>query len=497
MGMRLGKSWPSLGLLAVFVTVFVTVSTVRVFAARPNVVFLFADDMRPDAIAAYGNRHIRTPTIDRLVESGFSFRRNYCMGSTGGAVCYPSRAMLMSGRTLYRVPLKLNGVKLLPELLRDNGYATFGTGKWHNGAPSFLRGFEKGKAVMLGGMSNHVKVPIVDVQADGTMTEKRVADGFSSELFIDAAIDFLTERGEDDGEKRPFFVYVSFSAPHDPRQPPQKYLDEYYAARPPLPANFKPQHPFHNGWMTGRDEKLAAWPRTESAIRDQLAEYYGMITHMDAQMARFLVALEKTGEADNTYVIFSADHGLAVGSHGLLGKQNLYEQSMGCPLVFTGPGIPRGKESKELTYLYDIFPSICDLTGLTPPSGVEGQNLAPIWKGVKTKVRDTLFTTYEGYMRAVRDDRWKLIRYPEINHTQLFDLENDPHELHNLASDPAHAVRLAALFKELVAWQRRTDDKQPLVVENPKPKEVDLSGRARKPDRHQPDWIRKKYFGAD
>ena len=464
-------------------------------AARPNVLFLFADDMRPDAIAAYGNQHIRTPTIDGLVERGFSFRQNYCMGSIHGAVCQPSRAMLMTGRTLYRVPMKLDGMKLLPELLGENGYATFGTGKWHNGAPSFLRAFQKGKAILLGGMSDHLKVPIVDVQDDRTMSERRIADGFSSEMFVDAAIEFLTGRAKEGADQRPFFLYVSFTAPHDPRQPPEEHRTPYYEARPPLPANFKPQHPFHNGWMVGRDEQLAAWPRTEDVIRDQLAEYYGMITHMDAQIARLLEVLKRTGAADNTYVIFAADHGLAVGSHGLLGKQNLYEHSMGCPLIFSGPGIPQRQDSRALTYLYDIFPSICDLTGISLPAGVEGKNLASIWRGEESKVRDTLFTTYEDLMRAVRDERWKLIRYPQIDHTQLFDLQNDPHELHNLATDPAQAARVAAMFKELETWQKRTDDKQPLVVENPQSKEIDLTGRARKPDRHQPEWIRKKYFG--
>ena len=460
-------------------------------AEKPNILFLFADDHRPDAIGAYGNHHVRTPHIDRLVERGTSFVRNYCMGSIHGAVCQPSRAMLMSGRTLYRVKMDLSGVVQLPEVLRKNGYATFGTGKWHNGKASFLRAFENGKAVFLGGMSDHTKVPIVEVK-DGQATPRRFGESFSSELFADAAVEFLKQH---DGSK-PFFAYVSFTAPHDPRQPPREFVDEYYKNLPPLPANFLPQHPFHNGWMTGRDEALAGWPRTEAVIRDQLAEYYGMITHMDAHIGRVLDVVKKRGFDDNTIVVFAADHGLAVGSHGLLGKQNLYEHSMGCPLVFAGPGIPAGKRTKAFSYLYDIFPTLCDAAGVAIPDGVEGKSLRGIWSGNVEGVRESVFTTYEDKMRAVRDDRWKLIRYPRIGHTQLFDLQSDPHEMHDLARDPDQARRVESMLALLRRWQQETGDKQPLIHTELRPMEYDFSKRKRKPDVHQPKWIRDKYFGA-
>lgn len=460
---------------------------------RPNVLFLFADDQRPDTIAAYGNPHIKTPNLDSLVAKGFSFRRNYCMGSTHGAVCQPSRAMLNSGRTLYRVPMDLAGVKILPELFRENGYTTFGTGKWHNGPQAFLRGFAQGKAAFMGGMSDHTKVPVADVSSQGQLINKRPGESFSSTLFVNAAIDFLKSHA---GEQ-PFYAYVAFTAPHDPRQPPEKYRKMYASARPPLPVNFMPQHPFHNGWMTGRDESLAAWPRTENVVRDQLAEYYGMITHMDAEIGRLLQTLQRSGYADNTIIVYAADHGLAVGSHGLLGKQNLYEHSMGCPLIFSGPGIAAGESSQALTYLYDIYPTLCDAVGIKAPPAVEGQSLQPIWQGKTTGVRDSLFTTYEDKMRAVRDERWKLIRYPLINHTQLFDLANDPHELKNLADLPAQSARVESMLALLHGWQQKTDDKQPLTSKNPQSKEIDLTGRKRTPDKHQPEWIRKKYFDAD
>ena len=461
-------------------------------ADRPNVLFLFADDQRPDAVAAFGNEHIQTLHLDSIAREGFRFSSNYCMGSIHGAVCQPSRAMLLSGRTLYRVPMNLKDTPTLPELLGEAGYATFGTGKWHNGGDSFLRSFQAGRSVMLGGMSDHTKVPIVDVTDDHTFTPKREGDRFSSELFVDAAIEFI----EGHTEEAPFFCYVAFTAPHDPRQPPLAYREYYYENRPPLPPNFMPQHPFHNGWMTGRDEVLAGWPRTEEVISDQLAEYYGLITHMDEQIGRVLQALERTGHADDTIVVFAADHGLAVGSHGLLGKQSVYEHSMGCPLIISGPGVPKG-ESAALTYLFDLFPTLCSLTGITPPEGVEGRDLAPVWRSEVAGVRDTLFLTYEDKMRSVRDGRFKLIRYPLIDHTQLFDLQADPHELSDLAGEPAHAERVETMLALLAEWQERTDDPHPLTVENPQPMDIDLSGRSRKPDRWQPRWVVEKYWGDD
>ena len=199
-------------------------------ARQPNILILLADDQRPDSVAAYGNQHIRTPHIDSLARQGFCFRQNYCMGSMHGAVCQPSRAMLNSGRTLYRVPMDLAGVTILPELLRNHGYTTFGTGKWHNGEQSFLRGFEKGNAVFLGGMSNHRKVPIRDVTSDGTFSSQRDGKKFSSELFVDAAVQFLNRHDHD----KPFYAYVAFTAPHDPRQPPRNFCQMYYDDRPPF-----------------------------------------------------------------------------------------------------------------------------------------------------------------------------------------------------------------------------------------------------------------------
>jgi len=461
-------------------------------AGKPNILFLFADDQRADTIAAHGNPHIKTPNIDKLAAAGFSFRANYCFGGNSGAVCVPSRAMLMSGKTWFHVDTaSLKDAKLLPEVLQENGYVTFGTGKWHNGQPSWLRAFQRGQAVMFGGMSDHTKVPVRDLGPDGKLTELRTGEKFSSELFADAVIQFLRNH---DG-KKPFFAYVAFTAPHDPRMPPPAFREMYYRNLPPLPGNYLPQLPFDNGMMKGgRDENLAPWPRTEAVIRDQLAEYYGMITHMDEQVGRILEALKQTGQADNTVIIYAADNGLALGSHGLLGKQNVFEHSMRVPLIFVGPGIPEGKSTQAFSYLLDIYPTLCDLIGIQRPADLEGESLRPLWEGKRDRVRDSVFLPFIGIQRAVRDERWKLICYPKIGHMQLFDLQTDPDEKTNLIDRVEYAEHVQRLLKLMNQWQAKVGDTLQLPTENKPPEPVDLTGRKRVPDQWQPDWIVKKYF---
>lgn len=459
-------------------------------ANRPNILFLFADDQRADTIGAWGNSHIHTPNIDALVRRGFSFKRNYCFGSNSGAVCVPSRAMLHTGKHWMHSNNQMRGEVTLGQLLRRHGYATFATGKWHNGGSSILRSFEHGHNVFMGGMCDHTNVTVHDI-VDGELVNKHRARGFSSQLFADAVINFLGEYKED----KPFFAYAAFTAPHDPRQPPVGHREQYYSKRPPLPINFRPQHPFDNGFVVGRDENLAGWPRTKDVVSDQLCEYYGLITHLDDQIGRIVAALEDSGHAKDTVVIYAADHGLAMGSHGLLGKQSVYEHSMRCPLIVAGRGIPQGS-TDAFTYLLDLYPTLCSVAGVEPPKQLDGADISPIWSGKTANVRDEVFLQYTRHARAVREDRWKLIRYPQIDHTQLFDLKSDPHEMKNLADSADHSGEVERLTAKLKDWQKNWGDKQPLTVDNPKKKNVDLTGKQRKPDRWQPQWIREKYFGG-
>ncbi|HTU92107.1 MAG TPA: sulfatase-like hydrolase/transferase [Gemmataceae bacterium] len=440
-------------------------------ARRPNVLFLFSDDQRADTLAALGNKHISTPTLDRLVREGTVCTRAYCMGSTQPAVCLPSRAMLMSGRSLFRIHNNLKGQTTWPEMFRKAGYATFLSGKWHNGPESAKRSFAEGRAVFFGGMGNPYKLPVCDFKPEGGLTAKKPSGKHSVALFADRAIEFLKrQQGE-----RPFLCYVAFNAPHDPRLAPKEYHERSNAAKPPLPPNFLPQHPFNNGELIVRDERLAPWPRTPDVVRQHLADYYASIAFLDAQVGRILDALRASGQYDNTIIVFSSDHGLAIGSHGLMGKQNLYDHSMHTPLVFAGPGVPRGQQTDALCYLLDIFPTLGELAGVAAPEGNEGKSLVAVLAGKQKRIRSSIFTAYRDVQRAVRGERWKLILYPRINKTQLFDLKNDPAELKNLTADPRHKGEVERLMQRLKDWQKQVGDEQPLRSEKPLPEAFDFS----------------------
>ncbi|MCU0502995.1 MAG: sulfatase-like hydrolase/transferase [Anaerolineae bacterium] len=465
---------------------------------RPNILFFFTDDQRFDTIHALGNEQISTPNLDWLVAHGTAFTNAYIMGGTSGAVCMPSRAMLWTGRTLFHIQEQGQGIPLehvmLGEMLQAAGYTVFGTGKWHNGPAAHGRNFNAGAEIFYGGMDDHWNMPVCDFDPAGAYPQRihqtvdfvtqrvveKVADHIhagrhSSVLFCDAAIDFLRDRSSHD----PFFIYVGFTAPHDPRTMPRQYLEMYDPERLPLGDNFQPEHPFDNGEMQVRDELLAAYPRDPCEASRHLAAYYGMITHLDAQIGRVLAALRETGQLDNTIIVLAGDNGLALGRHGLMGKQSLYEHSIHVPLLIAGPGIATGQRSDAFVYLIDIYPTLCELIGLPVPGSVEGasfavsltaddgeratdaERLAP---GRRSSLigRSHLMFAYRHLMRGVRDERWKLIEYvvEGRRHTQLFDLRADPWELTNLAGDPGHAERLSRLRGLLAEWRDELGDTQ-------------------------------------
>ncbi len=439
-------------------------------AGRPNILILLADDQRADTIAALGNTRIRTSNLNRLASQGMAFTRTYCMGSMQGAVCVPSRAMLLTGRTLFHVKEDLAGQPTWPEAFAGQGYTTFLTGKWHNQAKSALRVFQQGKAVFLGGMGDPYKLKIQDISPGHTFVNERTSGEHSVKHFADAAAEFIrNEKGES-----PFLCYVAFNLPHDPRVAPPEYHRRYHADRPPLPANFMPRHPFNNGELVIRDEELAPWPRTPEVVCQHLADYYAAIEFLDDQIGRILGTLEASGQYENTLIVFAADHGLAIGSHGLFGKQNLYEHSMRAPLIIAGPGIPKGRRADAMCYLLDIFPTLGELASVPAPEGSEGLSLAPVLAGNRRTVRESIFTAYRGVQRAVRDEEWKLIIYPQVNKSQLFNLRDDPDELHDLADDPSRAGEVSRLTGLLRRWQEQVGDGQPLSTSKPLPLEFQL-----------------------
>jgi arylsulfatase A-like enzyme len=432
--------------------------------------FLFSDDQRADTIHALGNPQIQTPNLDRLVKTGLTFTRAYCMGGLQGAVCVPSRAMHLSGRSLFRISEKLEKVTTWPMVFEQAGYDTYAIGKWHNGPAALTNSFAAGRAIFFGGMTDQNRVPAQDLGPGRVLGSRHTNDQHSSELFADAAIDFLRRHKAD----KPFCLYVAFTMPHDPRTAPKNFRARYNSDRLPLPKNFLPQHPFNNGEMLVRDEKLERWPRSPEAIRRHLADYYAAITHLDAQIGRILKALKRTGRYDDTLIVFASDHGLALGSHGLMGKQNLYEHSMRAPLILAGRGIPRGKRSEAFCYLLDLYPTLCDLAGLSYPDTVEGLSLLPVIQGRQPSRRDSIFTAYRHVQRAVRDAGWKLIRYPHVNQTQLFDLRADPEERHDLAGVPNHQSQVERLTQLLQDWQQQLGDTLALSTTKPAPLQIEL-----------------------
>ncbi len=416
---------------------------------KRNVLFLFTDDQRADTIDALGNPYMKTPNLDKLVESGFVFKNAYCMGGFSAAVCLPSRMMMLRGRCWFAVRELPSDAPNFPKSMNEAGYVSFHYGKTGNTDKEVQKCF---------------------TYSDYLNDQAVRTSGRPGKVLADGAIDFLRGHKKD----KHFFMYLAFECPHDPRVAPKEYLDKYSLDAIPTPPNFKPFHPFDNGELAVRDERLAPWSRTEAIIKSHLRDYYAVITYMDEQIGRIIQTLKEIGEYDNTIIIFSSDQGIAIGSHGLMGKQNLYEHSMGVPLIFSGPGIPKGRLSEAFVYLFDLYPTVCELAGAKVPEELDGKSLAPIIQGKTENVRDTIFLAYKDLQRAVRRGRWKLLVYPQINKIQLFDLQEDPHETKNLADDPSEAARIKELLAVMREQQKLFADAQPLMSENPKPGDISL-----------------------
>jgi arylsulfatase A-like enzyme len=371
--------------------------------------------------------------------------------------------MLLSGQCVFRIDEKLLRDETWPAAFGRAGYATFVSGKWHNGPDSLPRSFQVARSIFAGGMTNPMQAKLSDV-TNGKLGEPRLVPRHACEVFAAEAIRFLKEH-----TSGPFFCYVPFDAPHDPHIVPEDFPIRYDAATMPLPADFLPQHLWDNGEMTIRDEQLLPWPRSPKDVRALNAEYYRYISYLDAQIGRVLDALEASPYARNTIVVFSADSGVARGSHGLIGKQNLYEHSLRVPLIISGPGIPAGQRTDAMCYLFDVLPTLGKLCDVSGPTSSEGINLSATLHDPTTPARRQLMFAYKNLQRAVRDERWKLIRYPLIDRTQLFDLQADPYEITNLVDRPENAAKVAELTALLEQQQQHFGDTAPLKVANPRP----------------------------
>ncbi len=446
---------------------------------KPDILFIFVDDMTYDGLNALGNNQIISPNMDKLVNSGVKFVNNYNMGGWNGAISQASRTQLMTGMTIWNAYQEQEKDKfqslsdqrtLWPQIMSDAGYQTYHTGKWHMWyvKPSDI--FDKAEGVSAGMMNDHYDfnnptngVPNTYLGYERPLSRDdnswqpwdKSNGGYWQEdgrHWSEVQADFLINyMAENKSSQKPLFMTIAFNAPHDPRQSPEEFIDMYDVDGIEVPESFQPEHPDMD--LMGcdkalRDEELAPWPRTEYAVQKHRQEYYALISHLDVQIGRIMEELQKTGRADNTLIVFSADNGIAIGKHGLMGKQNMYEHSLKVPLVFSGLDLPKGETRTQLTYMQDLVPTILEMTGIEKPSNMDFvSELNVVMDGKEPSNHEAIYGGYLDVQRMVRNDQYKLFLIPKAKKAILFDVINDPNETVDLYGDPKYD----AVIKELAA----------------------------------------------
>lgn len=417
---------------------------------RPNFLFLFADDFAFDHIRALGHPEVYTPNLDHLVRQGTCFINCYNQGGWNGAICIASRTMLMTGQFICeahqmdsRLKEEASAGRMWPQYFSAADYHTFMSGKWHiNCNPeSVFDTVRNVRPSMPPDIPLQYGRPVSPEDTRFDASDPTLGGFFAggnhwSEQMVEDALDFLDQAGNAD---KPFFMYLAFNAPHDPRQAPKEYLERYSLEDIHVPPNFLPEYPDKEMIGCGpdlRDERLAPFPRTEYAIRVHRREYYAAISHLDAQIGRIVEALDKTGQQDSTYLVFTADNGLAVGCHGFMGKQNMYDHSMKVPFILYGPGIPADTRIDALIYLQDVVPTTLALAGIDIPTTIAFRNLLPLLRNEQVALYDFVFGVYMDLQQMVRSNHVKLIYYPRLDRYLLYDVKNDPYEMHSLYGDP-------------------------------------------------------------
>lgn len=448
----------------------------------PNFLFVLVDDQSPFDLKTYdSNSILETPNIDRLVASGMVIESARHMGSMNGAVCTPSRHMIMTGRTLWHLPPSAEFQKntdphpfdaqTIGAVFNRAGYKTMRTCKKGNSYPGANKKFT--------------------VVRDASKREGSVEEG--SAWHAKQVLDYLNDR-ESQQEKAPFFIYFGFSHPHDPRNGTPELLAKYGAVnhtdttslpplnprQPPLQENYLATHPFFHGHPQLRDEERVSgvWKRRdEQTVRNELGREYACSENIDIQLGKVMKKLEDMGELDNTYVIYTSDHGIAIGRHGLMGKQNLYEHTWRVPFIVRGPGIAAGQRAEGNIYLLDILPTVCELAGIEIPETVQGSSFKSVLTGEKNTIREVQYGVYCGGtkpgIRTVRKGNWKLIKYDmmdgEVQETQLFNLAENPQEYlaehqrshalqTNLVHDPNYAEKLKEMERLLLEQMITNND---------------------------------------
>ena len=467
--------------------------------SRPNFLFIISDDQSPHDLKMYNpDSALETPVLQMLAQEGMVIEGAHHMGAWAGGVCTPSRHMVMSGRTVWHIPDKskfgrnpnASDPKMVPKDLAE-----------HTMAAVFNRAGYDTMRTCKNGNSYEAANAKFTVRHDSTKRGGTEASG--SAWHAEQVLNFLSER-KASKDKDPFLIYYGFSHPHDVRDGTPELLEKYGCVNhkdkkslppanpkaPALPVSYLPAHPFHHGHPGLRDEVKVSgvWEkRDERTIRNELGRNHACSENIDIQIGRVIEKLREMGELENTYIFYTADHGMAVGRHGLQGKQNLYEHTWRVPFIVSGPGIKAGTRAQGNIYLLDVLGTLCDLAGIEAPKTNEGKSFRPVLEGTSESVRDVLYGVYCGGtkpgMRCVKKGDWKLIKYDvmdgEVRETQLFNLAENPDELlsqHgepdvvkllgskpkanqvNLADDPKFADKRKEMEALLLDEMKRLDD---------------------------------------
>ena len=456
---------------------------------QPDILFLFIDDMTYDALNALGNHQIISPNLDRIVKNGVNFTNNYNMGGWNGAISQASRTQLITGKYVWNAYNAQETDKFAslvkkrvtwPQIMADAGYKTYHTGKWHMSHVGPKAIFEEVELTRGGMPSDHYNFKIPTYGKPNTYLgyERPLSRDDNSwqpwdksnggywkggqhwtEAQADAMINYI-ERNQK--TEKPLFMVCAFNAVHDPRQSPKEFVDMYNVDKIKIPKSFQPQHPYMNEMRCGntlRDEELAPWPRTEYAIQKHRQEYYALATHLDVQIGRIMEALEKSGRAEKTLIVLAADNGIALGKHGLMGKQSMYDHSLKVPLVIAGCGLPKGETRKQLTYMQDLVPTVMEAAGIKKPQSVDFISQLNIAKdGSLPSNRSSLYGAYLDVQRMVRNERYKLFLIPYAKKIYLFDLVKDPEETKNLYGKSKYDKIVKELATKYVTLSKETGD---------------------------------------
>jgi len=468
--------------LPVLVAAVLSVATAPVFAAAPvkplNVLWICADDHAPYVMGAYGNRRAQTPNLDRLAATGMRFDRAFC----NSPVCTASRQSFITGRyprtlgvTQLSTPLPASDVTLA-DLLQQAGYETAAFGKMHFNS-RLKHGFER--RLDLGDFAKALSArratkipPNANVQPPwrpfkdpariwlnaAALPAPAVDADMSGTYFANEANRFLNEPRE-----KAFFLFVSFYEPHSPFHFPIEDCGRFDPKRFDAP----PVEPTDDWQIPAVFRDLT--PREKQGIA---AAYYTSVEFLDRNVGRVLAALEKSGQADRTLVIYTGDHGYLLGQHGRFEKHCCYEEAIRAPLLIRGLGIHADSSTQALVEFIDIVPTVLDFCGAPIPPNVQGRSLRALLAGETSKHRTQVFVEYApNDEAAVRDDRWKLIyergqrrrtdgydtgRPLPGRKIRLYDLETDPRELRDVSTDPKNADRVRRLIDLLVEHLRST-----------------------------------------